>query len=43
MTVTKAPLTVRADDHTRPSGQANPALTVSYSGFVLGQTLGTTA
>jgi hypothetical protein len=41
MTVTKATLTVSADDQARSSGEANPPLTVSYSGFVLGQTLGT--
>lgn len=39
--VTKAALTVSAEDHTRQLGQDNPALTVSSAGFVLGQTLGT--
>jgi hypothetical protein len=38
LTVTKAVLTVSADDQTRDYGLANPPLTVSYSGFVLGQT-----
>jgi gliding motility-associated-like protein len=32
--VTPAPLTITADNKTRPFGAANPALTVSYSGFV---------
>ena len=32
--VTKSPLTVRADDMSRPFGTANPTLTVSYLGFV---------
>ncbi len=41
LTVTKASLTVSADDQSRQPGQDNPPLTVSYSGFVLGQTLGT--
>jgi len=41
LTVTRAALTVSADDQTRQAGQPNPALTVSYSGFVLGQALGT--
>ncbi len=38
LTVTKAALTVSADDQTRQYGQANPAFTVSYTGFVLQQT-----
>ncbi|MDQ3997915.1 MAG: MBG domain-containing protein [Gemmatimonadota bacterium] len=37
LTVNKAPLTVRADDATRMYGDANPAFTVRYDGFVLGQ------
>ncbi|WP_304437900.1 MBG domain-containing protein, partial [Terrabacter sp. Root181] len=37
LSVTKAPLTVTADDKGRTYGYANPSLTVSYSGFVLGQ------
>ncbi len=32
-TVTPAPLTIIADDTTRPFGQANPAFTLTYSGF----------
>src|SRR5205814_7425779 len=38
LTVTKAPLTARADNQSRGYGQANPALTISYSGFVNGDT-----
>ena len=40
-TVTKAPLTVTADDKSRLFGAANPPLTATLSGFVLGQTLAT--
>ena len=36
-TVTKAPLTVTADPKSRLFGQANPPLTATLSGFVLGQ------
>src|SRR5262245_13411930 len=36
--VAKAPLTVTADDESRLFGAANPALTATLSGFVLGQT-----
>jgi hypothetical protein len=36
-TVNPAPLAVTADNQTRAYGQANPTLTASYSGFVLGQ------
>jgi gliding motility-associated-like protein len=32
-TVTPAPLTITAEDTTRPYGQANPEFTFSYSGF----------
>jgi hypothetical protein len=39
LAVTKAALTVSADNQTRQYGQGNPPLTVSYSGFALGQTL----
>ena len=39
--VTKAPLTVTADAKSRLFGLANPPLTATVSGFVLGQTLGT--
>jgi len=35
-TISKAPLTVTADDKTMPLGGPLPALTVSYSGFVNG-------
>lgn len=38
LTITKVDLTVSADDQARAYGQPNPPLTVSYSGFVLGQT-----
>src|SRR5207249_1520167 len=34
LTVTKASLTVTADDKTKTYGAGNPALTVSYAGFV---------
>jgi hypothetical protein len=37
--VTKAPLTVTADSKSRLFGQANPPLTATLTGFVLGQTL----
>jgi len=36
ITVNKKTLTVTADDQIRPAGVDNPALTVSYSGFVNG-------
>ena len=36
-TVTKAPLTVTADNKSRLFGQPNPPLTATLSGFVLGQ------
>jgi hypothetical protein len=39
--ITKAALTVKADDKTRAAGAANPTLTASYSGFVGGETLAT--
>jgi hypothetical protein len=38
--VAKAPLTVTADPKSRLFGTANPGLTATLSGFVLGQTLG---
>src|ERR671925_249566 len=41
LTVTKAPLTVTADDKSREYGAANPAFTVGYSGFKNGETLAT--
>jgi hypothetical protein len=34
LTVTRAPLTATAENKTKPQGIANPALTVSYAGFV---------
>src|SRR5207237_90027 len=37
LTITKAPLTVTADDQTRIYGDANPAFTVTYSGFKNGE------
>ena len=39
--MTKAPLTVTADDQSRLFGAANPPLTATLTGFVLGQTLAT--
>ncbi len=39
--VTKAPLTVTADNKSRLFGQNNPPLTATLSGFVLGQNLAT--
>src|SRR6185369_15866997 len=41
LTVTKANLTVTADDKTRQYGDANPPFTASYSGFKNGETLAT--
>jgi hypothetical protein len=38
LVIARAPLTVTAVNASRPAGQANPAFTVSYSGFVLGDT-----
>lgn len=38
LTVSKAALTITADNKTRFEGLANPALTATYSGFVLGET-----
>jgi hypothetical protein len=38
LTVTPAPLTITAVNQVKVYGQANPALTVSYSGFVNGDT-----
>jgi hypothetical protein len=39
--VNPAPLTVRPDNRTRPYGTTNPPLTVSYTGFISGETLET--
>lgn len=38
LTVNKAALTITADNKTKFEGLANPALTATYSGFVLGET-----
>lgn len=38
LTVNKAPLTIRADDKSKPEGDPNPTLTVTYTGFVNGET-----
>ena len=38
LTVSKAALTITADNKLKFQGQANPALTVTYTGFVLGET-----
>ncbi len=38
LSITKAPLIARADDKTRLYGTANPVLTISYTGFVNGDT-----
>jgi hypothetical protein len=38
LTITKAPLSVTADDKTKTYGTADPAFTVTYSGFVNGDT-----
>lgn len=38
LTVNPAPLTIKADNQSRAFGQANPVLTVSYTGFVNGET-----
>ena len=38
LTVTKAPLTVKANDATKVEQDANPALTITYSGFKNGDT-----
>jgi hypothetical protein len=37
LTITKAPLTAKADDKLRSYGQANPTFTITYSGFVNGK------
>jgi len=39
--ITKAMLTVTADNLSRPYGAANPVLTAGFSGFVIGETLAT--
>jgi gliding motility-associated-like protein len=35
--ITKAPLVITAEDKTKVYGQLNPALSITYSGFVLGE------
>lgn len=40
LTITRAPLTVTGSSHTRNYGDNNPALTVSYAGFVNGEGVG---
>ncbi|MDB5203413.1 MAG: type sorting protein [Ferruginibacter sp.] len=39
LTVNKAPLTIRVRDTSRLQGQDNPVFTLTYTGFVLGQTV----
>src|SRR5439155_25348948 len=41
LTVTKASLTVTADDKSRQYGDANPVFTASFSGFKNGETFAT--
>src|SRR5437899_306378 len=41
LTITKATLTVTADDKTRTYGDSNPTFTASYAGFKNGETLAT--
>ena len=38
LTVNRAPLTITADNQTKVAGQVNPKLTITYSGFVNGET-----
>jgi mono/diheme cytochrome c family protein len=38
LTVTRASLSIRADDKSRPANQPNPPLTATYTGFVNGDT-----
>lgn len=38
LTVNKATLTIKADDKSKPEGDPNPTLTVTYTGFVYGET-----
>src|SRR5258706_486711 len=37
LTIDRAPLTAKADDQSKTYGQANPVLTISYTGFVNGE------
>ena len=39
LTVNKAPLTIKADDQSRQTGEANPVLTATYTGFVYGESV----
>src|SRR5207244_779141 len=39
LTIAQAPLTIKADDKSRPAGQPNPPLTATYTGFVNGDTV----
>src|SRR5260221_440639 len=41
LTITKGALTAKADDQSRVYGQGNPALTISYTGFVNGDNAST--
>ncbi|MEJ0032727.1 MAG: MBG domain-containing protein [Bacteroidota bacterium] len=41
LTITKAPLTITAQNQSRPYGSSNPTLTVTYSGFVNNETQNT--
>jgi trimeric autotransporter adhesin len=38
LTVSKANLTIKADDKSKPEGDPNPTLTVTYTGFANGET-----
>lgn len=38
LVVNRAPLTIKADDKTKPQGDPNPPLTITYIGFVYGET-----
>ena len=38
LTINKAPLVITADNKTKTQGSANPTLSISYSGFVKGET-----
>lgn len=41
LTINPAPLTVKANDVTRPYGEINPTLTATYTGFKYAENLGT--
>lgn len=38
LTVNKAALSIKVNDATKTTGEANPAFTINYTGFVLGET-----